>query len=130
MIYIGFIFEYIFSRVADVLIVAIIARTITEDVGALSQKIANWVVGFLWLITIILLGFDIASYAEYMAIGGPEYIAYSGRLYTAIIQSSYLFAFTLYLSALAIIAVLKRRSMVCFSPSLSDKRQSPYLTQP
>ncbi|KFY85484.1 hypothetical protein V500_08379 [Pseudogymnoascus sp. VKM F-4518 (FW-2643)] len=135
MIYIGFIFEYIFSRVADVLIVAIIARTITEDVGTLSQKIANWAVGFLWLITIILLGFDIASYAEYMAIGGPEYIAYGGRLYTAIILSSYLFAFTLYLSALAIFAVLKRRStgtllmVVIVMPSLFIKTLLELVTQ-
>ncbi|OBT60980.1 hypothetical protein VE03_09647 [Pseudogymnoascus sp. 23342-1-I1] len=111
MVYLGYMIKEIFGQVALVLIVAIIARTITEDVGAVSQKICTFAVALLWVITIVGLGFDIAYFAEYMAIGGPELIAVSGTVYTAITLASYLLAFTLYLFALSVYAVLKRSSV-------------------
>ncbi|KFY30427.1 hypothetical protein V493_01921 [Pseudogymnoascus sp. VKM F-4281 (FW-2241)] len=110
MLYLGFMIQAVFSVVADVLIVAIIARTITEDVGVLSQKITSFCIGLLWTIAIIELGFTIAVYAEIMALGYTERIAAEGMLYTNITHVSYLFAFTLYLVVLAILAVLKRSS--------------------
>lgn len=116
MAYLGYIISAIFYRVAHVLIIAIIARTITEDVGALSQKICSYVVGLLWVITLVGLGFEIAIYAEYMAMGGPEWIATAGAAYTAITEASYLFAFTLYLITLSVLAVLKQSSKVYFKP--------------
>ncbi|KFY05760.1 hypothetical protein V491_09032, partial [Pseudogymnoascus sp. VKM F-3775] len=111
LVYIGYIIKEIFWTIASVLIVAIIARTIAEDVGALSQKIATFGIAFLWTISIIVLGFSIALYAEYIAMGGAEYIATMGYIYSSIIWASYLFAFTLFLCGLAVFAVLKRRSM-------------------
>lgn len=128
LVYIGYMIKDIFYQVANVLIVAIIARTITEDVGALSQKLTSFGIGFLWTISLIVLGFDIAVYAEYLAIGGAEEIAGRGFLYSSMILASYLFAFTLVLSALAVFAVLKGRSMVRFNPSTSHTKTKPYLT--
>lgn len=116
MAYLGYMIRDIFYRVAHVLIIAIIARTITEDVGALSQKICSYAVGLLWIITLVGLGFDIAYYAEFIAMGGPEYIAAAGTAYTAIVEASYLFAFTLYLITLSVLAVLKQSSKVCSLP--------------
>ncbi|OBT86735.1 hypothetical protein VE02_06251 [Pseudogymnoascus sp. 03VT05] len=110
LIYIGYIIQEFFARVANVLIVAVIARTITEDVGAVSQKIANYAVGLLWIITTIGFGFSIAVFAENMSLGYSERIASDGRLYTSILEASYMFALALFLTTLAIIAVLKRNS--------------------
>ncbi|KFY71935.1 hypothetical protein V499_07907 [Pseudogymnoascus sp. VKM F-103] len=110
LIYIGYLIQGFFSRVANVLIVAIIARTITEDVGTVSQKIASYAVGLLWTITTISFGFLIAVYAEVMSMGYVERIASDGQLYTLILEASYMFALALFLTALAIFAVLKRSS--------------------
>ncbi|ELR03726.1 hypothetical protein VC83_05810 [Pseudogymnoascus destructans] len=111
LIYIGYIIQDFFARVANVLIVAIIARTITDDIGTVSQKIASYAVGLLWTITTVSFGFTIAVYAEVMSLGYVESIASDGQLYTSILEASYMFAFALFLTVLAIFAVLKRSSM-------------------
>jgi hypothetical protein len=129
LIYIGYIIQDFFARAGNVLIVAIIARTITEDVGAVSQKIASYAIGLLWTITTVGFGFTIAVYAEVMSLGYVENIASDGQLYTYILEASYLFALALFLTALAIAAVLKRSSKVCStSPTPTHKKRTPILT--
>ncbi|KFX96291.1 hypothetical protein O988_05396 [Pseudogymnoascus sp. VKM F-3808] len=110
LFYLAYIFQVFFSRIGYVLIVAIIARTITEDVGVLSQKLTTFAVGLFWVISLVDIGFAIAWDAELMAMGYVEEIAVLGSLYMDILLSSYLFAFTLFLSVLAILAMIKRRS--------------------
>lgn len=127
MFYLAYIFQVFFSRIGYVLIVAIIARTITEDVGVLSQKLTTFAVGLFWVISLVDIGFAIAWDAELMAMGYVEEIAVLGSLYMDILLSSYLFAFTLFLSVLAILAMIKRRSKVCFASNLHTIR-NPFLT--
>lgn len=104
------------------LIIAIIARTITEDVGMVAQKFASFGVGALWAITTISFGFIVAYYAEALSMGYPEGVVLQGVQYTGIIEASYSLLLVLFLCVLAVVAVLKRSSKVYFDPPRTTKK--------
>jgi hypothetical protein len=116
LIYLAYIFEDLFARLGQVLIMAIIARTITEDLGVLSQKITSFFIGLLWLVAIAGFGFQTAVYASVISHGRPDEIGGLGSLYMGITFASYLFFISLYLAVLAIMAVFKRNATVCAPP--------------
>lgn len=120
---ISFIFERLFSMIGDIMIVAIITRTILEDLSCGSGKLAmvsNGLIGLLWSLGIIAFSFYAAFYGQFMADGSVSDTTNDGLKYTAIFYSAYIFTISMYLTILAFVAVIKRRSKV-YSSSPSWK---------
>lgn len=121
---IAFIFERLFSLVGDIMIVAIIARTILEDMSCGSGKLAsvsNGLIGLLWVLGIVSFSFYSALYGQFLATGGASKITNDGSKYTTVFYSAYIFAISMYLSILGCVAVIKRRSKV-YSPQHPCRR--------
>ncbi|KFY49383.1 hypothetical protein V496_10049 [Pseudogymnoascus sp. VKM F-4515 (FW-2607)] len=93
---IAFIFERLFSLIGDIMIVAIIARTILEDMGHVS------------------FSFYAALYGQLVANGSASITTSDGSKYTTVFYSVYIFGISMYLSILACIAVIKRPSKGTF----------------
>lgn len=112
---IAFIFERLFSLIGDIMIVAIIARTILEDMGHGSGKLAgfsNGILGVLWAIGLVSFSFYAALYGQLVANGSASKTTSDGSKYTTVFYSVYIFGISMYLSILACIAVIKRPSKV------------------
>lgn len=111
------VFERFFYLVGDIMIVAIIARTILEDMGSGTGKLAsfsNGLIGLLWMLAIIAFNFYAAFCGQFIAIGGVSNITNEGSKYTAVFYSAYIFVISMYLAILACMAVIKRRSKVYY----------------
>jgi hypothetical protein len=115
---IALIFERLFSLVGDIMIVAIITRTILEDMGCGSGKLAmlsNILIGLMWLLALVSFSFYAARYGQFLSNGTTTQITNDGSKYTSVFYSAYIFGFSMYLSILSCVAVVKKRSTV-YSP--------------
>lgn len=120
---IAFIFERLFSLIGDTMIVAIIARTILEDMSHGSGKLAffsNVLIGLLWVLALVAFSFYAALYGQFIA-GNASQITNDGSKYTAVFFSAYIFGISMYLAILSCVAVFKRPSKV-YSPHHSCRR--------
>jgi urea transporter len=105
------------------MIVAIIARTILEDMSHGSGKLAffsNALIGLLWVLALIAFSFYAALYGQFIAGNAPQ-ITNDGSKYTTVFYSAYIFGISMYLAILACVAVFKRPSKV-YSPHLFCRR--------
>ncbi|KFY71672.1 hypothetical protein V499_08150 [Pseudogymnoascus sp. VKM F-103] len=113
---IAFIFERLFSLIGDIMIVAIIARTILEDMSHGSGKLAffsNVLIGLLWVLALVAFSFYAALYGQFIA-GNASQITNDGSKYTAVFFSAYIFGISMYLAILSCVAVFKRPSKGTF----------------
>jgi hypothetical protein len=110
--YLMYIFQSFFSTLGQVMIIHIIARTITEDLGTVSAKVTSFFIGLLWILAIVDFGFVTAEYAEVISQGRADGTASLGWLYVSITYASYTFFISIYLAILAILAILRRSSTV------------------
>lgn len=120
---VAFIFERLFSLIGDIMIVAIIARTILEDMSHGSGKLAffsNALIGLLWVLALIAFSFYAALYGQFIARNSSQ-ITSDGSKYTTVFYSAYIFGISMYLAILSCVAVFKRPSKV-YSPHHPRRR--------
>lgn len=113
---IALIFERLFSLVGDIMIVAIITRTILEDMSCGSGMLAilsNCLIGLMWLLALVSFSFYAAVYGQTISNGYATQVTSDGSKYTSVFYAAYIFGFSMYLSILSCVAVVKKRSTVC-----------------
>ncbi|KFY08385.1 hypothetical protein V492_06277 [Pseudogymnoascus sp. VKM F-4246] len=114
---IAYVFERLFSLIGDVLIVAIITRTLLEDLSCGSGLLAlfsNGLVGCLWVFAIISFSLYAAFQGQGISGDGYTEAVLDGQKYTSVIYSAFIFGISMYLTILAFVAVVKRRSKGTF----------------